>query len=89
MHKSVASGLLEKGISFEVTDKAKDWMAEKGYDTLFGARPLRRIIQDHVEDKLSDCILDGSLNPGDTAIIDLVDGDIVVNAQSPLPVSSG
>ena len=89
MLKIVASGLLEKGISFEVTDEAKGWMAEKGYDTLFGARPLRRIIQDHIEDKLSDCILDGSLNPGDTAVIDLVDGEIAVNAQSPLPVSPG
>ena len=87
--KTVASGLLEKGISFEVTEAAKDWIAEKGFDPIFGARPLRRVIQDSVEDELSDAILDNSLSPGDTAVIDLDDDQIVVKAQSPLPVSSG
>ena len=88
MLKTVASGLLEKGINLEVTDEAKDWMAEKGYDPLFGARPLRRVIQDQVEDQLSDSILEGSLKPGDTAMIDLAEDKIVVKAQSPLPVTS-
>ena len=87
--QTVASGLLEKGISFEVTEAAKDWIAAKGFDPIFGARPLRRVIQDSVEDELSDAILDNSLSPGDTAVIDLDDDQIVVNAQSPLPVSSG
>ena len=88
MMKDVASGLLEKGINLEVTDEAKDWMANKGYDPLFGARPLRRVIQEHVENRLSDTILEGSLNPGDTAVIDLADDEIVVSSQSPLPVAS-
>ena len=87
--RTVASGLLEKGINLEVTDSAKDWMAEKGYDPLFGARPIRRVIQDHVEDKLSDSILEGTLGPGDTAIIDFVEGEITVTSQSPtMPVAS-
>ena len=86
--QSVASELIEKGISMEVTEAAKDWMAEKGYDPLFGARPLRRVIQDHVEDKLSDGILDGTLGPGDTALVDVADGDIIVTSQSPLPVTT-
>ena len=89
MLQGVASGLLERGVSMEVTDAAKDWLAEKGYDPTFGARPLRRIIQDQVEDKLSDGILDGSLNPGDTAMIDMADDEIVLEIQSPLPVPSG
>ena len=88
MLKDVASGLLEKGINLEVSDEAKDWMANKGYDPLFGARPLRRVIQEHVENRLSDTILEGSLNPGDTAVIDLADDEIVVSSQSPLPVAS-
>ncbi len=88
MMKDVASGLLEKGINLEVTDEAKDWMVNKGYDPLFGARPLRRVIQEHVENRLSDTILEGSLNPGDTAVIDLADDEIVVSSQSPLPVAS-
>jgi len=89
MLQGVASGLLEKGVSMEVTDAAKNWLADKGYDPHFGARPLRRIIQDQVEDKLSDGILEGSLNPGDTAVIDMADDEIVLEVQSPLPVPSG
>ena len=87
MLKNVASGLLEKGITLEVTDAGKDWMADKGYDPLFGARPLRRVIQDQVEDKLADSLLEGLFKPGDTAIIDVVNGDIQVRCQSPITVT--
>ena len=88
MLSEVASNLVEKGIDMEVTDEAKSWLAERGFDSEFGARPLRRFIQDHVEDKLSDSILGGSLNPGDTAIIDLEEDDIVVKSSSPFSVAS-
>ena len=88
MLSEVASTLIEKGIEFDVTDEAKDWLAEHGYDPQFGARPLRRVIQDNVEDRLSDSILGGSLNPGDTAVIDVADGEIVVKSNSPFPVAS-
>jgi len=84
----VSSNLIEKGIDMEVTAEAKDWLADKGYDPNFGARPLRRVIQDSVEDKLSDAILAGELGPADTAIIDLSDDDIVVRAESPLSVTT-
>ena len=88
MLNEVSSGLLEKAISLEVTDKAKDWLAQKGYDPHFGARPLRRTIQEYVEDKLSDAVLAGDFNPGDTAIVDLNDdGEIKVTCQSPVPVT--
>jgi ATP-dependent Clp protease ATP-binding subunit ClpC len=87
--QEVSTGLIEKGIGLEVTDQAKEWLAEKGYDPLFGARPVRRLIQDNLEDKLSDAILQSSLNPGDTAVIDLTDDDeIVVTSNSPLPAAS-
>lgn len=87
--EDVSAGLIEKGINLEVTERAKDWLSENGYDASFGARPVRRLIQDQVEDKLSDAILDGSLNPGDTAAVDLNDdGDIFVKAESPLPAAS-
>ena len=88
MLADVASGLLEKGINFEVTDKAKDWLAERGFDPLFGARPLRRLIQDHVEDNLSDAIISGTFNPGDTAVIDINKDKIVVKVEPPLTVKS-
>ena len=88
MLNEVSSGLFEKAISLEVTDKAKDWLAQKGYDPHFGARPLRRTIQEYVEDKLSDAVLAGDFNPGDTAIVDLNDdGEIKVTCQSPVPVT--
>ncbi len=80
----VASNLIEKGVDMEVTQEAKDWLSEKGFDPKFGARPLRRVIQDNVEDKLSDAVLGGALGPGDTAVIDVADGDILVTARSPL-----
>jgi ATP-dependent Clp protease ATP-binding subunit ClpC len=90
----VAGELLQKGISMEVSDKAKEWLVDKGFDPMFGARPLRRVIQDHVEDKLSDAILAGELGPGDTAKVDVedVDGDedggLRVQSQSPVPAAS-
>ena len=55
----VSQQLAEKGIKLEVTDAAKDFLGEKGYDEAFGARPLRRVIQDRVEDKLSEAVLRG------------------------------
>ena len=88
MLKEVAWNLIEKGIDMEVTQEVKDWLAEKGYDPTFGARPLRRVIQDSVEDKLSDAVLSGDLKPADTAFIDLEDGEIVVKSRSPMPVGS-
>ena len=84
MLSEVSSNLIEKGISLDMTDEAKAWLAEKGYDPQFGARPLRRLIQDSVEDKLSDAILNGNLNPGDTAEVGMAEGEIVVKSESPL-----
>ena len=86
--KDVASNLLEKGIDLEITDEAKEWLVEKGYDPIFGARPLRRVIQDNMEDKLSDAILAGDLGPADTAIIDVDDEGIVIKVESPFSVVS-
>ena len=64
-----------------MTDEAKEYLAEKGYDPNFGARPLRRLIQDEVEDQLSEEILGGRLNAGDVAHVDIEDGQIVVKAK--------
>jgi ATP-dependent Clp protease ATP-binding subunit ClpA len=57
------------------------WIANKGYDPFMGARPLSRVIQDQIEDKLSDAILEGRFSPGDTAIIGLGDDEIKVDTQ--------
>jgi ATP-dependent Clp protease ATP-binding subunit ClpA len=57
MLATVTQQLAEKEIKLEVTDAAKDFLGEKGYDEVFGARPLRRVIQDMLEDKLSEAVL--------------------------------
>ena len=66
----VSKNLMLKGISMEVTDAARDWLGEKGYDPVFGARPLRRVIQNELEDRLSEALLEGRFGPGDTVLID-------------------
>ncbi len=72
----------EKGMKLEITDAAKDFLCEKGYDEAFGARPLRRVIQDMVEDKLSDSLLRGQFRTGDTVIVDLDGEEIVAHSAA-------
>jgi len=79
MLATVSQQLAEKEIKLEVTDAAKDFLGEKGYDEVFGARPLRRVIQDMVEDKLSESLLRGQFRSGDTAVVDLEGEEIVVH----------
>lgn len=74
--------LLEHGMDLEVTAKAKELLAEKGYDPDFGARPLRRVIQDKVEDLLSEELLTHRFVPGETVILDVADGEIVVRSEA-------
>jgi len=78
---SVSQQLIEKGISLKVTETAKDLLGEKGYDEVFGARPLRRVIQNMIEDKLSEDLLRGKFQPGDTITVDVEEGEIVVHAE--------
>jgi len=79
MLATVTQQLAEKRIKLEVTDAAKDLLGEKGYDEVFGARPLRRVIRDMVEDKLSEALLSGKFQAGDAVVVDLVEGEIVVH----------
>jgi len=85
MLATVTQQLAEKKVKLEVTDSAKDFLGEKGYDEVYGARPLRRVIQDRVEDKLSEDLLGGKFQAGDTVVVDLEDGEIVVH---PAPVGA-
>ena len=59
----VRERLIEHAITLEMTDEARDWLADKGYDPEYGARPLRRLIQNEIEDALSDGILSGDVPP--------------------------
>jgi ATP-dependent Clp protease ATP-binding subunit ClpC len=78
MLSQVSKQLAEKEIKLEVTEAAKNLLGEKGYDEVFGARPLRRTIQDMVVDKLSEAILRSEFRHGDTAVADVEDGHIIL-----------
>jgi len=76
--------LTEHNLKLEITDAAKALLGEKGYDPEYGARPLRRVITNMVEDRLSDGILAGTFKVGSTILIDAVDGELVMNTiESP------
>jgi ATP-dependent Clp protease ATP-binding subunit ClpC len=78
----------EKGIALSVREPAKAYLAAKGYDPAYGARPMRRLIQSEVEDPLSARILEGRLPPGSSAIVELKDEALVVRAKRASPVNS-
>jgi ATP-dependent Clp protease ATP-binding subunit ClpC len=82
MLASVSKQLAEKEVKLSVTDAAKDFLGEKGYDEVFGARPLRRVIQSMIEDKLSEDLLRGKFRAGDTVVIDLEGEEIVVRPEA-------
>jgi ATP-dependent Clp protease ATP-binding subunit ClpC len=84
MLSDVDKQLSFKGMSLEVKDAAKDWLGERGYDQVFGARPLRRLIQNEVEDRLSEAVLDGRFQAGDTIVIDCEE-DAIVLREVPQP----
>jgi ATP-dependent Clp protease ATP-binding subunit ClpC len=62
------------GYQVELSEKAKDFIVERGYDEKFGARPLKRAIQKYIEDPLAEEIINSSLKEGDTILLDLEDG---------------
>jgi ATP-dependent Clp protease ATP-binding subunit ClpC len=69
--------MADQGIPIELTDAARRWLAEKGYDRLFGARPLRRTLQREVESPLSRQLLRGEIASGRGVLVDVVDNNIV------------
>jgi len=80
MLTEIIGSLKEKNITLEVTETAKDLLGDKGYDPVFGARPLRRTIQEMVENQLSEALLHGDFLPGDTVVVDCEDDRIVIRA---------
>ena len=82
--KVVEGQLQAKEVTLEMTDAAKDWIGEKGFDPVFGARPLRRVIQNEVEDRLSEALLEERYHAGDTVRIDVENDEIIlINVSQP------
>jgi ATP-dependent Clp protease ATP-binding subunit ClpB len=66
--------LADRRLTLEVTDSALHWLGERGYDPIYGARPLRRLVQSAIGDSLAKALLAGEIVDGDTVIVDLSDG---------------
>ncbi|NMM55348.1 ATP-dependent protease ATP-binding subunit ClpC [Paenibacillus aquistagni] len=80
--------LNEQGIAFALTDNAKAFLAKEGYDPAYGARPLRRAIQKHIEDRLSEELLKGEISKGDHVLIDEREGQLIVERSQTVPVET-
>ncbi len=83
--KEISARLAEQGLTVELTEAAREWLAEEGYDPQFGARPLKRTLQRRVESPLSIQLLNGGFQSGDTVVID-VDEEGLTFAQKGVPV---
>ncbi|MFO0988940.1 MAG: ATP-dependent Clp protease ATP-binding subunit ClpA [Alphaproteobacteria bacterium] len=73
--------LADRGVTIEMTDAAKTWLGEKGYDPQFGARPLGRVIQESLKKQIADELLFGKLVNGGTAYVDLKDNELSIVCQ--------
>ena len=75
--------LADRQVSIELTDEARQWLATKGYDQRFGARPLSRVIQEHIKKALAEELLFGRLEKGGVVRVRLEDGKIAFDYPDP------
>jgi len=80
--KDLQERLADRKLNIELSDKAKAWLAEEGYDPVYGARPLRRAIERYVENPLSAKLLSGEFGEGDTVTVDLGDKGLTFTAKA-------
>lgn len=76
--RNLEKRLAERRITLDVSDKAIKWLGDNGYDPVFGARPLKRLITSSVEDKIADLILSGALGEGSTVYVDVHGKELTV-----------
>ncbi|MFT8314470.1 MAG: ATP-dependent Clp protease ATP-binding subunit ClpA [Clostridium sp.] len=79
--KEFQEKLLEKNISLQVTENCYQWVAEKGYSSVYGAREILRVVQHEIKPYFVDAVLFGDLAKGGTTIIDVKDGEIIINSD--------
>ena len=82
--KEVLKRLEDRKLQVELTQGAKDWLVEQGFDQVYGARPLRRAIQRHVENPLAKRVLSGEFKDGEHILVDLKDGHLTFSAKRPV-----
>lgn len=73
--------LADQEVSIELTEEAKDFIVDGGYEPMFGARPMKRYLQKHVETLAAKMILEGNVGRGDTIVIDASDGDLAAHVK--------
>jgi ATP-dependent Clp protease ATP-binding subunit ClpB len=83
MLDDLRSRLVDRRITLEVSPAARRFIAEQGYDPVFGARPLRRFIAHEVETRIARALLGGDIQDGATITVDVRDGEFVVNYENP------
>jgi len=74
--------LAERGLTLRLTDRARDFLAEAGYDPSYGARPLKRAIQQHLQDPLALALLERKFQRGDTIVADVEGGRIMFSKEA-------
>ena len=88
MADQLITRLKEQEIYLELTDSAKEKVAKEGFDPEYGARPIRRALQKHVEDYLSEELLKGNIQKGQNIILDVVDGELAIRQPEAVNVMS-
>ena len=81
MVEGLRKRLADKGLSLELTDAAKDLIIARGYDPLYGARPLRRCLQSGAETLIAKKLLSGDLNANSTLVLDARDGELCCDVK--------
>ena len=81
MVKELSDRLADQELSLELTDVARTQVIENGYDPVYGARPLKRYLQNYVETLAAKKILSGDVHAGDTLVLDVKDGEFVINTK--------
>ena len=74
--------LADREISISLTDEAKQFIVDHGYEPTYGARPLKRYLQKHVETQAAKLMLEGNIGTGDTIEMDVVDGHLTARSRS-------
>ena len=75
--------LADRNVEIELSEAAMDWLAERGYDAKYGARPLARVVQEHIKKPLADEMLFGGLVDGGLVFVDVTDDDLTVTVKAP------
>jgi ATP-dependent Clp protease ATP-binding subunit ClpB len=87
--RSLRARLADRKISLELTTAAKEYLAREGFDPVYGARPLRRVIQREIVQPLAMRLLQGQFHDGDTIIIDVQDGQLAFQRQEAAAAVAG